>query len=206
MRPMTMLPLKSLCLAFLPLILTAPVAARAKPHAKARRIQAHPAQTNLAQTIHQQFAAKDATIAELRRQIRALTGQVAALNARLEDMRTAGPSDLGALTTQVQNYNSLLTDARTDAVEVQKNDALQQAAGNGSADRRRYAAKEGAALATMKKSLLQAQGLYGKITASPLYESHFFETDPAVKVGETPHSLAFDTVGETVHLRFIQPR
>lgn len=206
MRPMTMRSLKPLCLAILPLLLSMPVSARTKPHAKAGRAQAHPAHISQAQTIHQQFAAKDATIAELRREVRALMGRVAALNARLEDMQPAGLSDLGALTTQVQDYDRLLTDARAGAVEAQKNHALQQAAGSGSADRRRYAAKESAALAAMKKSLLQAQGLYGKITASPLYESRFYETDPAVKAGETPHSLAFDTVGETVHLRFIQPR
>lgn len=206
MQTKTMLLLKPLCLVFLPLILSAPVSA--KPHAKARRtpISRKTAQkpSQQALSIHQQFAAKDATITELRRQIRALTGQVAELQARVDDMWPASTPDLGVLTREVQDYDRLLTDARADAVEAQKNHALQQAVGG--ADQRRFASKESAELAAMKKSLLQAQGLYRKVMASPLYESHFYETDPAIKASEIGHSLAFDTVGEAVHLRFIQPR
>lgn len=212
MGTMTTLPLKPLCLTVLPFILS--VSASAKPHAKAMRTQ-----TNQARTIHQQFAAKDATIADLRRQVRALTGQVAELNARLENMWPASTPDLTVLTNQVQDYDRLLDAARTNAVEAQKNHALQQAVSDGrtgtadsgavqsiNADHRRYAAKEAAELAAMKTSLLQAQKLYQKITASSLYESHFYETDPAVKADDASHILTFDTIGEAVHLRFIQPR
>ena len=189
----------------LPLLLTAPVSA--KPRAKATRTQIVPAQTAQTQAIRRQFDAKDATIADLRRQIRALTGQVAALQARVDDMWPADTSGLTVLTKQVQDYNRLLDAARADAVEAQKSHALQQAVGaSASADGQRFAAKEDDAVAAMKTSLLQAQALYRKITMSAQYEGHFYETDPAVKVGEAPHALTFETVGDAVHLRFIQPR
>ena len=208
MRPMTAPRFLPLCLAFLSLILSAPVSARPKPQAKPMQ-----AQNNQAQAIRRQFAAKDAAIADLRRQVRALTGQVAELNARLEDIWPDAPADIGALTSEVQDYNRLLIAARASAVDAQKNHALQQAVSNGAAgttdsseDQSRYAAKEADELTMMKKRLLQAQDLYRKIKASPLYESRFYETDPAMKADEAPHALTFDTLGESVHLRFIQPR